>query len=466
MKVLALLLAATRNPKSGMVNGRKLVVIFAILMLFQTTSANFDDYNTNDDNTNDDNTNDDSTNDEVGRGKMMSSIRDLNVRGINERRHLQSSCADSFVTGYAFEGRGYWSGYVSMGQVAQPIEHVGNQACADFCSANPDCAGFETRTNNLACYTYPTAPDTTRDDWRANDHSRGFAKCLGGDEEEAGGDEEEAQTCANDGGLTGYRFLDPDLPSGYGGYPGGYPGGATFALSRVSPAACAAHCTSEDSCIAIRTDAWLYCYVYTSDATFASAWSVNRYYFTYAKCGYIPPPPPPYSCPNDGGHTGYRYLDPDESTSGRYPYGDVRAEAGDGSGGGACAAHCVSDDSCVAIMVHDNSNCYIYTSDATFASNWAYGRRRRRRYADVYAVCEGYRCAEGTAGAAGSCQPCPPGSYTDSAGQSECTTCEPGRVNDPQTNDPQTTCVTCHTGRYRAGTGGTGTADSGQCITW
>ena len=376
MKVLALLLAATRNPKSGMVNGRKLVVIFAILMLFQTTSANFDDYNTNDDNTNDvntndntndDNTNDDSTNDEVGRGKMMSSIRDLNVRGINERRHLQSSCADSFVTGYAFEGRGYWSGYVSMGQVAQPIEHVGNQACADFCSANPDCAGFETRTNNLACYTYPTAPDTTRDDWRANDHSRGFAKCLGGDEEEAGGDEEEAQTCANDGGLTGYRFLDPDLPSGYGGYPGGYPGGATFALSRVSRAACAAHCTSEDSCIAIRTDAWLYCYV--------------------------------------------------------------------------------------------------YTSDATFASNWRYGRRRRRRYADVYAVCEGYRCAEGTAGAAGSCQPCPPGSYTDSAGQSECTTCEPGRVNTAGTT-AQTTCVECDTGRYRAGEGGTGAASSGQCITW
>ena len=37
MKVLALLLAVTRNPKSGMVNGSKLVVIFAILLLFQTT---------------------------------------------------------------------------------------------------------------------------------------------------------------------------------------------------------------------------------------------------------------------------------------------------------------------------------------------------------------------------------------------------------------------------------------------
>ena len=75
-----------------------------------------------------------------------------------------------------------------------------------------------------------------------------------------------------------------------------------------------------------------------------------------------------YSCANDGGHTGYRFLDPDQQTN--YPGGLTRTTAGDGSGGGACAANCASQDSCIAFMVHANSYCYIYTSDETFASAW------------------------------------------------------------------------------------------------
>ena len=82
--------------------------------------------------------------------------------------------------------------------------------------------------------------------------------------------------------------------------------------------------------------------------------------------GNAPPPPPP--CANDGGHTGYRFLDPDQQTN--YPGGLTRTTAGDGSGGGACAANCASQDSCIAFMVHANSYCYIYTSDETFASAW------------------------------------------------------------------------------------------------
>ena len=137
------------------------------------------------------------------------------------------------------------------------------------------------------------------------------------------------------------------------------------------------------------------------------------------------------SCANDDGHTGYRFLDPDQQTN--YPGGVIRTTAGDGSGGGACAANCASQDSCIAFMFYANSYCYIYTSDANFASAWNVN-------ADTI-------------------------TYTECEGAGQCLACEPGRVNTAGTT-AQTTCVECDTGRYRAGEGGTGAASSGQCITW
>ena len=86
-----------------------------------------------------------------------------------------SNCANSNGTvGYEFAANGRWSGYVSMGTVASPIDHVGNQACADFCDADPTCTGFQTRTDNNYCFTYNTAGL----DFTADDNCRAYTRCL------------------------------------------------------------------------------------------------------------------------------------------------------------------------------------------------------------------------------------------------------------------------------------------------
>ena len=86
------------------------------------------------------------------------------------------ACANSNgIVGYRFEGNGRWTGYTDMGVVPTPIDHVGNQACAELCTADPACNAFQTRTDNRKCFTY--SPLTVPLAFSASRVSRAFTRC-------------------------------------------------------------------------------------------------------------------------------------------------------------------------------------------------------------------------------------------------------------------------------------------------